>query len=237
MVSYVLDALGGKCVLNKMGLFKQITYIRKGELFLKYTKELPQTNKELSQRLEKSGWIKIKEPKNFLWALLFSFPLSCFLIAIIVYITYVLEPNLFSFITSDSLEITIPINIELLIFIVILYLYMFAHEMLHAIFIPNFKKSEKTEWGMKGVFGFVFTTEPMKKSRFLIVSCMPFILLSIMTLFLFDITGYLNWYTLMLCLINAAGSCVDFLNMILVGVQVKKGSTIINNGFETYYCL
>ncbi len=204
---------------------------------MKYTKKLPQTDKELTQRLEKNGWKKIKEPKNLLSAVLFSFPLSCILIAIIVYIAFILEPHLFKFITSDSLEITIPINLKSLIFIVGIYLYMLVHEMLHAIFIPNFAKSEKTEWGLNGIFGFVFTTEPMKKSRFLIISCMPFILLSIIALFFFYLIGCLNWYTLTLCLINAAGSCIDFLNMILVGVQVKKGSTIITNGFETFYCL
>lgn len=112
---------------------------------------------------------------------------------------------------------------------------MLVHEMLHAIFIPNFIKSEKTEWGLNGVFGFVFTTEPIKKQRFLFISCMPFILLSIVALFLFDLFGCLNGYTLALCLINAAGSCVDFLNMLLIGAQVKKNCTIINNGFETYY--
>lgn len=204
---------------------------------MKFTKKLPQTNKALAQKLEKDGWKKIKEPNSLPLAVLFSFPLSCLLLVMTIYIAYVLEPKLFSFITSDSLEITIPINLNLLILVVVVYLYMLIHEMIHAIFIPNFMKSEKTVWGLNRVFGFVFTTEPIKKSRFLIISCMPFILLSITALLLFDLTGCLNGYTLTLCLINAAGSCVDFLNILLIGIQVKRGGTIIANGFETYYCV
>ncbi len=38
-----------------------------------------------------------------------------------------------------------------------------------------------------------------------------------------------------LCLINAAGSCVDCLNMCLIAVQVPNGSYIMNNGPETYF--
>lgn len=204
---------------------------------MKFTKELPQTNKELAQKLAEDGWKKIKEPNSLPLAVLLSFPLSCLLLVMTIYIAYVLEPQFFSFITSDSLEITIPINLNSLFLVVAVYLYMLIHEMIHAIFIPNFMKSKKTVWGLNGVFGFVFTTEPIKKSRFLIISCMPFILLSITALLLFDLTGCLNGYTLTLCLINAAGSGVDFLNILLVGLQVKRGGTIIANGFETYYCV
>lgn len=66
----------------------------------------------------------------------------------IIYIAYVLEPKAFSFITSDSLEITILINLNLLILAATVYLYMLIHEMIHAILIPNFMKSEKTVWGL-----------------------------------------------------------------------------------------
>lgn len=202
---------------------------------MKYTKKPPKTDMALSQQLQKDGWKKIKEPKNLSLAVLFSFPLSCLLLAITVSIAYLLNPNLFRFIASDSFQITIQINFKTLFFIAAIWGYMFAHEMIHAIFIPNFFKSDNTRWGLNGLFGFVYTTEPINKMRFQIISCMPFILLSIAALLLFTLTGYLNGYTLALCLINAAGSCVDFLNMILIATQVKKGCTIINNGFETYY--
>lgn len=202
---------------------------------MRYIKKLPSTDNELSSRLLKDAWIKIKEPKNLLSAIVFSFPLMLALSAVIVWLAYLLSPELFSFFKSNSFNITIQFNIKLLPFIIAIFVYMFLHEIIHAVFIPNFMKSDKTFWGLNGVFGFVFTTEPIRKFRFIIISSMPFILLSIVALVVFYLIGYLNRYTFALCLINAAGSCVDFLNIILICFQVKSGRFIINNGFETFY--
>ena len=168
-------------------------------------------------------------------ALLLSFPLAFLSGGMILCLAYFLKPSLFYFISSESLEISLNINFKLLLFVGAIFVYMLFHELTHAVFIPGFAKSEKTFWGINGLFGFVFTTEPIKKSRFFIISIMPFILLSLAPLYLLNIFSFLNWYTLGLCVINAAGSCVDFLNILLIAFQVKNGHTIINNGFETYY--
>ncbi|MGV8906228.1 MAG: DUF3267 domain-containing protein, partial [Acetobacterium sp.] len=109
------------------------------------------------------------------------------------------------------------------------------HEFLHACFIPNVLKSDKIYWGINGFFGFVFTTEKIKKGRFLIISIMPFILLSVILPLILNILGLLNGYIILLCLINAMGSSVDCLNMCLIAIQVPNGSHIMNNGFETYF--
>ncbi len=202
---------------------------------MKYVKKLPPTDKTLSRQLEEDGWKKIKEPKSLWLATLLSLPLCCLLLAVTVHFAYLLNPGLFVFMESASITITISFDLKSLLFIVILYLYMLVHEMIHAMLIPNFLKSEKAVWGLNGIFGFVATTEPMKKARFLIVSAAPFVMLSIVALVLFYAIGILNGYTLALCLINAGGACVDFLNILLVAVQVKNGSMIVNNGFETYY--
>lgn len=207
----------------------------KGKGLLKYTKQLPKTDKELSERLENTGWKKIREPKGFLSAVLFSLPLSGVLLLVTSYAAYVLDSGLFSFMGAGAFVIRVSGIRNLLFFAAAVYLYMFVHEMIHAIFIPNFMHSEKTEWGLNGAFGFVVTTEPLTKARFLLITCMPFILLSLLALLVFDLTGSLNGYTLALCLINAAGSIVDFLNFILAAVQVKNDAEIIANGFETYY--
>jgi len=204
---------------------------------MKYTKKFPKTDEELSSYLIEAGWIKIKEPQNLPLAILFSLPFAYLLLGIILWLAYLLKPEFFNFMASDSLSLTLSIDLQLLLFVGAIFVYMFLHEMIHAMFIPDVIKSERTFWGMNGVFGFVFTTEPIKKGRFLVISCMPFILLSVAPLLFLDFIGYLNWYTLLLCLINAAGSCVDFLNMALIGFQVKGKHTIISNGFETFYKL
>ena len=204
---------------------------------MKYTKKLPKTDEELSSYLIDAGWIKIKEPQNLPLAILFSLPFAYLLLGIILWLAYLLKPGLFNFMASNSLSIALSIDLQLLLFVGAIFVYMFLHEMIHAMFIPGVLKSERTFWGMNGVFGFVFTTEPIKKGRFLVISCMPFVLLSVLAVLFLNYIGYLNWYTLLLCLINAAGSCVDFLNMVLIGFQVKGKHTIISNGFETFYKL
>lgn len=202
---------------------------------MKYVIKPPGTNKKLSVQLLSNGWQKLQEPRNLATASLLSLPLAFLFGGVILWLAYLLKPGLFYFVSSESLEISLNINFKLLLFVAAIFVYMLLHELTHAVFIPSFAKSEKTFWGINGLFGFVYTTEPIKKGRFLIISVMPFILLSLAPLYLLNIFSLLNWYTLGLCVINAAGSCVDFLNIFLVAFQVKNGHTIINNGFETFY--
>ncbi len=202
---------------------------------MKYTKHLPETDRQLSEQLKKSGWRKIKEPGSLAVAIILSFPLSLILFIGTAYTAYLIKPELFGFIKSGSLEFYISVNWRPVLFFISIYLYMFVHEIVHVICIPNFVKSENTMWGLNGAFGFVVSTEPMNKTRFLLVTGMPFMALSLFSLLLFHFAGYLNGYTLALCLINAAGSGVDFLTFLLIAFQVKRNSTIISNGLETYY--
>lgn len=202
---------------------------------MRYITKMPAKDKQLSMQLLSDGWKKIKEPTNLELAVLLSFPFVFVLSGLTAWLAYLLKPELFSFALLESFSISFTIDIKLLLFLIMVFVYMFIHEMTHAVFIPGFTKSDKTYWGLNGLFGFVFTTEPIEKLRFLIISAMPFCLLSLAALFLFQLVGLLNWFTLGLCLINAAGSCVDFLNLLLIAIQVNRGQTIINNGFETYY--
>ena len=112
---------------------------------------------------------------------------------------------------------------------------MLAHELVHACFIPNAIQSEKTFWGINGFFAFVYTTEVITKTRFLVISIMPFLMLSIIFPLILSTLNLLNGWVLMLCLLNAMGSCVDCLNMLLVVNQVPKGASIVSSGIETYY--
>lgn len=202
---------------------------------MKYVKKIPQTDLSLKDKLEKDGWTKIKEPKNLPFAILFSYPFMVVLCGIIIIIGYSLKPELLNVFSNDTLSLSIKFDINTVIFIVSIFIYMIIHELIHAAFIPNVLKSDKTLWGLNGVFGFVYTQEPIKKGRFIIISCMPFIVLSLGGLLVAYLFDFLNGYTFLLFLINAGGSCVDFLNIVLISFQVKRNRTIINNGFETYY--
>lgn len=202
---------------------------------MKYAKKIPIADKALSELLLESGWKKLKEPPNLGLAIIFSFPFAFLLSGIVLWISYLLNPALFGFMNTELLAITFSIDLKLLLFMISVIGYMLVHELIHAVFIPNFMQSDKTFIGINGLFGFVFTTETIRKFRFLIISVMPFLILSLLPIFFLGIYGLLNWYVLSLCLINAAGSCVDFLNAILVAFQVPSRHFIINNGFETYY--
>ncbi|MFI3238868.1 MAG: DUF3267 domain-containing protein, partial [Lachnospiraceae bacterium] len=198
-------------------------------------KQLPKTDLNLKERLEKDGWIKIKEPKNLPLAILFSYPFILILCGVVILIGYYLEPELFGAFTGDTISFSISLDIMTAAFIVVTFLYTILHELIHGAFIPNVLSSSKTFWGFNGIFGFIYTQEPMKKGRFIVVSCMPFIVLSLVALPVSYLLGLLNGYTFLLFLINAGGSCVDFLNIVLIFFQVKRNRSIINNGFETYY--
>ena len=202
---------------------------------MKRVKELPVTDKDWSDKLLKDGWNRIWEPRNLILAVVISFPFVLVLGAVILWLAFLQVPELNPFRSVDSFQITMRIDLKFLVYLVFVYLYMLCHELIHAVSIPNVWKSDNTVWGLNGLFGFTYTKEPLKKGRFLLVSVMPFVVLSVVPLFVLPIFGLLNGYTLGLCFINAVGSCVDFLNVLLVMIQVKKGSTMINNGFETFY--
>lgn len=203
---------------------------------MKYTKQLPKTDENLSNQLLIDGWKKLKEPSNLTLATLLSIPFMLFCSIIFLSLIFYINPdfkNLFRI--SDSIRFTIQINLKTLLFLAGIYLFTLLHELIHAIFIPNALKSDKVYFGVRLLYGFVYTTEKISKFRFIIVSIMPFIILSIIFPILLNTFGLLNNYILFLCLLNALGSSVDFLNIFLILTQVPNKSYLIINGFETYF--
>ncbi|MDP4178078.1 MAG: DUF3267 domain-containing protein [Bacillota bacterium] len=203
---------------------------------MKFIKKIPSTDKELKNKLLSNGWNKLKEPSNLGIATLLSVPFMFINGIISMVIIFYLYPPLKELLNSNQgFSITFKINLFTLLYIIVFFVFMIIHEFLHACFIPNMLKSDKVYWGINGFFGFVYTTEIIKRNRFLIISIMPFFLLSIIFPFILNVLGCLNGFTIFLCLINAMGSCVDCLNICIVATQVPSGSYIVNNGLETYF--
>ncbi|WP_251860091.1 DUF3267 domain-containing protein [Clostridium sp. Marseille-Q2269] len=203
---------------------------------MKYTRKIPSTDKSLSKKLISEGWTKLKEPSNLIMATLFSIPFMLINGAIsIAILLYLYTPLKQFFNNGQGFKISLKINLFTLIYVVIIFMFMMIHEFIHALFIPNVLKSDKTYWGINGFYGFVYTTEKIRKGRFIIISIMPFVLLSVILPFILNVFGWLNDFTTLLCLINSMGSCVDCLNIFMVAMQVPKGSYVINNGLETYF--
>ncbi|GAA0865752.1 DUF3267 domain-containing protein [Paraclostridium tenue] len=203
---------------------------------MKYTKKLPMTDKKLSNQLLNEGWKKIKEPSNLTLTTLISIPFMFFSAFIFFGLIFYINPSLKDvFNIRDSISFTIQFNLKTLMVLTGIYLFTLLHEIIHAIFIPNALNSNKVYFGIRALYGFVYTTEKISKCRFIIISIMPFVLLSIVLPILLNSFGLMNKYTIFLCLMNALGSCVDLLNTCLILVQVPRKSYIINNGFETYF--
>lgn len=202
---------------------------------MKYIKNLPSTDKKISEKLILDGWARLKEPSSITKTILFSFPLMIINGIIAITISFYLHPDIKNILNRNTFSISIKLDLFSLIYIGIFILFMIIHEFIHASFIPNGLKSDKVYWGINGVFAFVYTTEIIKKSRYIIISIMPLILLSIVLPFILKLLGLLNGFTIALCVINAMGSSVDCFNILLILKQVPKDSYIVSNGSETYF--
>ena len=130
---------------------------------------------------------------------------------------------------------SVKINLQSILYLLGAVLFFALHELFHALFVPNWKNSDQTFFGVTSMGLFICTAERITRKTFIIISVMPYICLSLLTPILFSVVGWLNPYTIFLCLINALASSVDMLNLYLVLKQVPENSLIQLNGPETYY--
>ncbi len=200
---------------------------------MKYVKSMPKADTGQTEKLKKDGWKKLKEPRTVLRASLLSLPLSILLGGITIGYAVWLKPELLDIFMQDT--IVLSFDLKFILMVPLYFVYMFIHEMLHAVCTPNVLKSDKTVWGLNGLFGFVVTEEKMSRKRFMLVSVMPFLVLSLVSLTVCRFLNVLNGYVLVFSVLNAMGSCVDFFNLLLIMVQVGRRQQIVNVGMETYF--
>lgn len=209
-------------------------YQSRGENLLKYVKKIPRPDEAAHAQYMEKGWRKLKEPSNLLLACVASLPFMLIGSAINLALLVWLNPEMFNFLNAASLKLTFRLE-HLLLCIMALYTYMFLHEMLHAMLIPGFSRSDKTVWGLRAGFGFVYTAEQISKWRFVVISLAPYCVLSVIATLALSALNVMNGYIAFILLANAAGSCVDFLNVTLVLVQVPHHGKLVSNGNQTYY--
>ena len=202
---------------------------------MEYARKIPQADPELREVLLAEGWKKIKEPSGLFLAFLLSIPFMIINVSICYLTLYLVNPSytqmVYDFLfMSDSWSFTIRFD-----YIIYVYLFIIAHEIIHLLFIPNFYKSEKTYLGIKPWGGFVFTTEKLSKGRFLLVTVAPFVIISVLIPIILGLADLLSGFLVFLFFLNAFSTSVDMLNATSIAIQVPSGSSIVNNGFETYY--
>ncbi|MGQ4668060.1 DUF3267 domain-containing protein [Metabacillus halosaccharovorans] len=199
---------------------------------MKILKKLPKSKESIHMDLIRNGWIPMKEPKNIMSAILLSVPLM--LVNAIITIGVI---NVFSNIslsdyglTSDSISITINLGIILWLFLLLV-----LHEFLHLVFVPKFIKSDKTFVGITMFGGFVITEEEISKSRYILITIAPFIIISVILPLLLSVFGLLTPTLKFLILLNSLASSVDMLNLLLIIKQIPKNAILKSNGPYTYW--
>ncbi len=199
---------------------------------MKIKNKIPTTDEQLHLNLVNNFWIPMKEPESVWAAIVLSIPFM-----LLNAITSISILNVFSTISlsefglsSDSISITI--NLGVIIWVSLLII---LHELLHLIFIPNFIKSQKTFIGLTPFGGYVLTEEEILKSRYIVVTIAPFVLISIILPIVLSLIGILTPTLKILILLNAMASSVDILNVVLLLTQVPGKTILTNNGTKTYW--
>ncbi|MDO4720377.1 MAG: DUF3267 domain-containing protein [Peptostreptococcaceae bacterium] len=200
---------------------------------MKKIKKIPSESPLRTQMLLEDGWQPLKEPPSMPVLIALALPISFLLLYAAGSWLAFLFPEFRS--SLNFSKITFRIDWKFLFYIMGIFFCTFVHEFLHLLMIPNVFQSEKTFWGLNGFFGFVYSEEILTKSRFMLVSIMPLILLSFILPLLLRLSGIYRGYFMLLFMINAAGSCVDVFNMLLVAFQVPQGGHVVGNGPTTYY--
>ena len=203
---------------------------------MRYIRKIPPANRAFCDKLVQDGWNRLKEPASLGAAVVCSLPFAIFAFAAELFLIYYLYTPFRELIDGKSgFVFAIQINMMTLWYIALIIVFSLLHELIHACFVPDFVHSKKTYWGFNGIFGFVYTEEQIKRNRFLLISVMPYLLLSFALPVVFKLFGVLNGFVCFLCVINATGSCVDLLNLVLITMQVPKNASIISSGYETYF--
>lgn len=194
--------------------------------------KIPKTNPERHLELINNRWVQLKEPQNLRDAILLSLPIMFLNILITFEIIQIISP-------SSLIDIGISLNSFSIIIdlydIIGLMLLLIIHELLHLMFIPKFIKSKNTYLGITPFGGFVYTEEKLSRSRYIIITVAPFVLISIIAPLILGNIGLLTPLVTILILLNSMASSVDILIFILILSQVPVNSNLRSNGMNTYW--
>ncbi|WGX77507.1 DUF3267 domain-containing protein (plasmid) [Paraclostridium bifermentans] len=201
---------------------------------MKYISKIPDTDINLNKDMIRTGWKMLKEPRNLVTATLISLPISIINIYLCILFIKLINKDLLTIVNSIFYDGKFVFTIKL-VYIVYIYVYIFLHEVIHLVCIPNFTNSKSTFISVKLWGGFVYTEEIINRNRYLIVTIMPFIILSFVMPFIMTLLGVNPMIVLILAIVNGAGSSVDVLSFILLFFQAPRNSKIKNNGIKTFY--
>jgi hypothetical protein len=178
-------------------------------------------------------WVKLKEPGNSLTAILESIPFMALNATITLLIAGMFVPVSLGYFGMTGGSFSFQINLPALVSGALGILV--AHELIHLLCIPDFIRSETTSLGITYGGGFVYTEEQLTRTRYLIISFAPFIILSIILPFILGMLNLLSPVIIGFLLLNSLGSSVDILIALHVLIQVPSRAYLVANGKDSYW--
>jgi hypothetical protein len=201
-----------------------------------YIKQLPPADPQRETLLREEGWMSLREPDTPGKILLFSSPLMGVSALITGAWLLFLQPSLLQGLPlEDGFSISFTLGPGTLLPLLGMVAFFALHELLHAASIPRHPGKSRTYWGITPLGLFVATEEILTKIRYLLISLLPFLLLSFLLPLLLTLTHSLTPYLAFLILLNAMGACADLLGVLLILFQVPRGALLQNVGQKTFY--
>jgi len=193
---------------------------------------MPEFNSERHSQLITEHWKVLHEPKSLLSTIMLSIPLmviNLFITMVIVSLFVPISPSIFGIHQSSIL---LNINFGAILVLIVLVI---IHELLHLVFIPGFRRSDKTYMGITYFGGFVYSEEKIAKMRYICITIAPFVIISVLLPILLGSLSLLTPYLMFLIFLNSMASSVDILTLILILYQVPSDSYITVNGMRSYW--
>jgi hypothetical protein len=192
-------------------------------------------DKQKELELAASRWVKLKEPKTMLTAILASIPFMALNATITVLIAGMFVPVSFEYFgitgASSSFQIDLLPLLSGLVGILV------AHELIHLLCIPDFFRSDTTCIGVTYGGGFVYSEEQLTRTRYLIISFAPFVTISLILPAILGMLHLLSPLIVGVLVLNSLGSSVDILVALLVIIQVPSHAYLVANGRDTYWTI
>lgn len=191
---------------------------------MRYMRSVPVVDMDANEDFLRGGWTPFKRLSKSL-SLTFQ---------ILIIIALALKASMLLTFLNPSLKIELQ-SVSVIAVIFIFFAQIIIHEMVHACFMPGGIRSNAVYIGLSFSTAFTYTTQEIKRGRYLLMTMAPLFLLSVLLPVILSLFGGLGQYASMFCFFNAIGSCADCLNLVLVLFGVPNGARIICNGPQIYY--
>lgn len=171
---------------------------------------------------EKTGWRPLREPDPVMLNLV-AIPIAVVLLGILVVVIRSLTPVPI----KDVMTRVFPA------FLIIIPL----HELLHALFTPRLGTTPETLlgcWPARILF-YAFYMGELSRERFLAVLLAPFIVITVIPLFVISMFSVNAPWAAAMALANGVGASGDLLGVFVVLSQIPRGAIVRNKGWRSYW--